>query len=242
MNQTSSLTQKKSVTRALITGASSGIGLATAKRLAALNVETYGIARDFSKTKCGDIKKLELDLGQVDGLANTLSNTPELNTAFDQIILNAGYGRFGGLEQFSHQQIRHLIDTNLVSNLFLLKHFLPLMKSNGGGDIILLGSESALQGAKAGAVYCASKFALRGLAQSLRADCSTANIRVMLVNPGPVNSDFFDDLNFTPQDGEEFVIEPDVVADAIVHALEQPRTVVMDEINIQPIKRAFKKR
>lgn len=242
MSQAKPIEQKKPTTRALITGASSGIGLATAKRLLSRNIETFGIARDFSKTQCQGLQELELDLGNVDDLANTLSSTPELNKPFNHLILNAGYGRFGGLEQFSHKQIRHLVDTNLVSNLFLIKHFLPQMKSHGGGDIVLLGSESALQGAKAGAVYCASKFALRGLAQSLRADCSTANIRVMLVNPGPVNSDFFDDLNFTPQDGEEFVIEPGAVADAIIHALTQPRTVVMDEINIQPIKRAFKKR
>ena len=158
------------------------------------------------------------------------------------LVLNAGYGQFGGLEQFSHDQIRRLVDTNLVSNLFLIKHFLPKMKQNRGGDIVLIGSESAVQGAKAGAVYCATKFAIRGLAQSLRADCSTANIRVILVNPGPVSSNFFDELNFEPQSGDDFEIPAESIASSVMSALSQPRSVVVDEINIQPIKRSFKKK
>jgi len=80
------------------------------------------------------------------------------------------------------------------------------------------------------------------LAQSLRADCSTANIRVMLLNPGPVASDFFDELNFEPQQGEEFEIPPESVAEAIMCALNQARSVVVDEINMQPIKRSFSKK
>jgi len=152
----------------------------------------------------------------IDHLADSLSQFTQPPSV---LVLNAGYGQFGGVEQFSHKQIRRLVDTNLVSTLFLVKHFLPRMKQNGGGDIVLMGSESSLNGAKAGAVYCATKFAIRGLAQSLRADCSTANIRVILVNPGPVESSFFDELNFEPQEGDEFVIPTESVAKAIVSAL-----------------------
>ena len=116
------------------------------------------------------------------------------------------------------------------------------MKAQGGGDIVLLGSESGLQGAKAGAVYCATKFALRGLAQSLRADCSNANIRVNLVNPGPVDSDFFESLKFEPQEGQEFVLNSQDIALAIIGALDQPRHVVYEEVNIQPMKRSYRKK
>ena len=227
---------------ALVTGASKGIGRAVAKQLLAQGTRVTAIGRDFSAHDNNTIEKVTLDLAQIDALPERLANTAELNQAFDSLILNAGYGRFGGLEQFSHQQIRHLIDTNLVSQLFLLKHYLPAMKARGKGNVVLIGSESALQGGKSGAVYSASKFALRGLAQSLRADCASANIRVILVNPGPVDSQFFDKLDFTPQSGDAFAIQPTAVAETIVHALIQPPNVVLDEINIQPIKRAFKKK
>jgi len=226
----------------LITGASRGIGLACAEQCIARDVHVTGVARSFSQLEQKverTFEQISCDLGDVAQLAKALASFPE---SVGALVLNAGYGQFGGLEQFSHQQIQRLIDTNLVSNLVLLKHYLPLMKRQGGGDIVLIGSESGLQGAKAGAVYCASKFAIRGLAQSLRADCSTSNIRVHLINPGPVDTGFFDELNFTPQDGQEFVLNPVDVATVVMQALEQPRHVVSDEINLQPMKRSFRKR
>lgn len=228
--------------RVLITGASSGIGFATAQKFLRQGIKVTGIARDFSKCQSQGMEIYPIDLADLDGLAETLKSDRFAANRYDCIILNAGYGRFGGIEQFSHKQIRHLIDTNLVSNLYLLKHFLPEFKRAGARDIVLIGSESALSGAKQGAVYCASKFAVRGLAQSLRADCAQADVRVMLVNPGAVASDFFNDLHFEPTPGEDFALSCDTIANAIMHAVSQPRNTVMEEINLQPMKRAFTKR
>jgi len=220
---------------ALITGASSGVGLAISRALIEREFKVEGIARDFSATECDGLIQHSIDLSDLEQLPNRLSETAN---NVDLLVLNAGYGRFGGIEQFSYAQIRELLDTNLVSHLFLLKYFLPQMKKKGAGDIVIVGSESALQGARAGAVYCASKFALRGLAQSLRADCSTAGIRVILVNPGPVNTGFFDELTFSPADGVEFIVEPESVATAMEH----PRNVVLEEVNIQPMNRSLRKK
>ncbi|MEM7357883.1 MAG: SDR family oxidoreductase [Pseudomonadota bacterium] len=227
--------------KVLITGASSGIGLALAKKMREEGAEITGLARNFAQVPEGLMQRLSIDLAKLDELPQRLADTALLHDDFDCLVLNAGYGRFGGLEQFSHAQIRHLIDTNLVSNLFLLKHFLPDFKRVGGKDIVLLGSESALQGARQGSLYCASKFAIRGLAQSLRAECAKADVRVILINPGAVDTDFFKDLHFAPEAGEDYVLDSDVIAETILHALAQPRNAVIEEINIQPLKRAFKK-
>jgi NADP-dependent 3-hydroxy acid dehydrogenase YdfG len=228
--------------RVLITGASSGIGLATAKEFVKHGSKVTGLGRDFSDCDCPEIDQISIDLSDLDGLVGRLKSETFAADSYDCLVLNAGYGRFGGIEQFSYVQIRHLIDTNLVSNLYLLKHFLAEFKRSGGKDIVLIGSESALSGAKQGAVYCASKFAIRGLAQSLRADCAQADVRVILINPGAVASDFFEDLHFEPVAGAEFSLNCDTIADAIMNALSQPRTAVIEEINIQPMKRAFTKK
>lgn len=227
------------INSAIITGASSGIGLSLAQQLLEQGCRVTGVARDFSKTQCEGLETVEFDLADVDDLPERLR---QFDAAPEALILNAGYGRFGGLEQVSHAQIRHLIDTNLVSNLFLIKHFLPLMKAKNQGDIVLVGSESALQGGRMGALYSASKFAVRGLAQSLRLDTSNSGIRVILVNPGAVDTPFYDDLSFEPAAGQEFNLQPEDVASAIHDALKQSRHVVIEEINMQAMKRSYSKK
>ena len=64
----------------------------------------------------------------------------------------------------------------------------------------------------------------------------------MLINPGPVDSDFFDDLDFAPESGDDYIIASETVAKAIVHALSLPANTVTEEINLQPLKRSFKKK
>ena len=64
---------------------------------------------------------------------------------------------------------------------------------------------------------------------------------MILVNPGAVDTDFFKDLHFAPESGQDYALNADVIADTILHALAQPRNAVIEEINIQPLKRAFKK-
>ena len=227
--------------KVLITGSSSGIGLATAECLHEQGYEVTGVSRNRHDS-AAITNNVSIDLANISKLPDILKSTEILNQGFDVLVLNAGYGQFGGLEQFSHQQITDLINTNLISNLFLIKHYLPEFKRQGRKDIVIIGSESAIQGAKQGSVYCASKFALRGLAQSLRADVSSSDIRVILVNPGPVDTSFFNELHFSPEVGEDYSIDVLTIAETISHSLKQPRSSVIEEINIQPIKKSFRKK
>ena len=132
-----------------------------------------------------------------------------------------------------------MIDVNLVQHLYVTRTFLPLLKRRRHGDLILLGSEAALAGGPKGAVYSAAKFALRGFAQSLRRECANSHVRVSLINPGMVATEFYADLNFRPGAEEENYIRPQEVADAVALVLGSRPGIVFDEINLSPLKKVI---
>ena len=228
----------------IVTGASSGIGFSISKKLLEQGCRVIGIARDFSKSEGlnDNFLPVQMDLSDLSALPEKLDELLAQNQSIDGVVLNAGKGRFGSLEEFSYQQIDDLLALNLTSNLYMLKALLPELKKRQSADIILIGSEAALSGGKYGSVYCASKFAIRGLAQSIRQECNKQNVRVCLINPGPVDTAFFDKLNFAPEQGSQHAVDSDSIANTVVHVLSLPAEVVMEEINVQPMKRVFIKK
>jgi len=202
----------------VVTGASRGIGRAIAETLIREGATVIGIARDFSAwdEPPQQLIPLQLDLTQLDELPKQIKKLARQHPDINGIIFNAGEGRFGSLEEFSPQQIRHLIDLNLTSQILLARELLPNMKRQQQGDLIFIGSEAALSGSRKGALYCATKFALRGFAQSLREECSNTGIRSTIINPGMVKTGFFDNLSFEPGDAEENYILPQDIADAVL--------------------------
>lgn len=217
----------------LLTGASRGIGLCIAQRCIEQGDRVIGIARDFSSCPLQDenFYPIEHDLSQLETLPELCSQIEKRFSSIDALIANAGQGRFGHLEEFSYVQIRTLMDLNFMSHAFLVRAFLPQMKKRGRGFLLFIGSEAALQGKRAGTIYCASKFALRGFAQALRDECGRSQIRVSMIHPGMVDTDFFDDLPFRPQ-GK--VLSPHLVAETALFLLNHSREAVFDEISLSP--------
>ena len=218
--------------QALITGTSSGIGQAIARRLLQQGYRVTGISRrgradiddDNFVARCidlGDMRALESALGE-----------PPLAGDFDCFIHAAGRGDFGSIEQFSVARIEESIRVNLLSGMVICRSLVPRMRRRGGGRIVFIGSESALQAGRKGALYSAAKFGLRGFSQALREDCASDAIQVSLVNPGMVRSPFFDELSFAPGPQPENAIEVDDVAEAVLQILQSSGNIVIDEINL----------
>lgn len=221
---------------ALITGASSGIGRGIGERLLRENWQVIGTGRDFGKFHPGTERftPVVLDLADLDRLPARLARLVKEHEDVDTVILSAGRGHFGSLEEFAYADIRALMDLNFTSQAYVARAFLPLLKRRGRGDLIIIGSEAALKGSRKGAVYCASKFALRGFAQALREECARSGVRVTLVNPGMVDTPFFDTLNFTPgEDSSQHLVAEDV-AEAVWTVLQSRPGCVFDEINLSP--------
>ena len=230
--------------KVLITGATRGIGRAAAEKFLEQGCEVVGLGRDHQAgIEHPRYTAVTLDLSNLDGLEKSLPDLVKLYSDVDALVSNAGQGFFGGLEQFSFHQIREAIELNLLSHMLVARAFLPQFKRAGRGDIVLMGSEAALRGGQQGSLYCAAKFGLRGFAQSLREECASVNVRIGIVHPGMVRSEFFDELRFEPGPSEENAILPGDVAEAIWMMLTMRPGTVLDEVTLSPQKKVihFKK-
>lgn len=229
----------------LVTGASSGIGRAIARRLLAQGHQVIGVSRTLEKfqTLHPGFHKRVLDLALLTDMApfakQLQQDFPELNA----VIFAAGYGQFGALEQFSAAQIERLLTVNFTAQACLTRALLPKLKQQAHSQLIYIGSEAALKGSRNGSIYCASKFALRGFTQGLREECGKSPVRVSLVNPGMVATGFFDTLSFQPGQQYGQALEAGDVADAVCYILQSGAHCVIDEINLNPATKVieFKK-
>ena len=226
-----------SLRKVLVTGASSGIGKAITDQLLGAGHQVWGIARRLTESKHPHFHAHALDLSDLDTLPDKLKPFSKADT----IICNVGKGQFGHLEEVSFEQIRSVMDLNFLSHVYLIKTLLPHLKRLKHADVIFIGSEASLIGKRKGSIYCASKFALRGFAQSLQEECRTSPVRISIIQPGMVRTPFYDSLNFGPGDEDAHAILPEDVAQMVATILEMRRETVLDEIILSPKKRVIKK-
>jgi len=226
----------------LVTGASSGIGRAVAQNLLQQGHTVVGVSRDCRKftRQMENFRSVELDLSRLSELPQKIRQLQQMFPEIDAVVFSAGIGQFGSVEEFSYPQIEALMTINFTSQVFLTKALLPALKRKANSDLIFIGSEAALKGSRKGAIYCASKFAIRGFTQALREECSNSNVRVCLINPGMVKTAFFEHLTFEPGDHESNFILPENVAAAVSYVLGTRAQIVIDEINLSPLNKVIK--
>jgi 3-hydroxy acid dehydrogenase/malonic semialdehyde reductase len=231
--------------RALITGASSGIGRAMAMSLGDKGCELFLVARRKEKLEevASQIKNAKVhiivaDVNDPDLKSIILKHT---NDKIDILINNAGLalGR-EKVEASKFEDWQEMINTNITANFKMIHLNLPGMLANGGGDIINLCSIAGHYTYQGGAVYCATKHAVNAFTRSLREETAGRNLRVMQISPGMVDTEFSTvrfkgDKNtadsvyvgMTPLKAED-------IARMMMFMLEQPRHVVIDEIITMP--------
>ena len=218
----------------ILTGASSGIGLAMTKALLSNGYSVTGIARSFD---AGVINSENFEaVTELDLLSKRLREIiSEISIPIRAVVHNAGVGKFASVEQLSVPDMKLVMETNFLSHAIVTKVFLPILKRQDTlADIVFMGSESSINGSRYGSIYCASKFAVRGFAQSLREECAKTPIRVSILNPGAVRTPFFEDLHFEPGPASGNAIQPEDVAEVLLMVLEARPGTVIDEVNLSP--------
>lgn len=225
----------------LVTGASSGIGRACAVALLNQGHEVIGLSRNCQQFTHAHVQfsSVQCDLSDLSALASNIKQLVKQHPAIDSIIFSAGKGRFSSLEEFSYTQIQELINLNFISQSFLAKGFLPALKRKPLADLIFIGSEAALSGQRKGSIYCASKFALRGFSQALRDECAKSSVRVSLINPGMVQTNFFSGLNFAPGEDDSQHLMAEDVANAASYIINARAGIIIDEINLNPANKVI---
>jgi NAD(P)-dependent dehydrogenase (short-subunit alcohol dehydrogenase family) len=192
----------------VITGGSSGIGLATAVRLHAQGAQVVLFGRNAqalaqAKTSLGErVVTVQGDVTVDTDLQRLFSTTKEHFGSVDILVVNAGIARVAALEDVSPMLFDEVFDINVKGAYFTVQHASPLLRE--GGSVVLITSSASSQGQAGMSIYAATKAALRSLARSLAAELLPRGIRVNAVSPGPIVTPIYGKLGL-PQDAiEEF--------------------------------------
>jgi NADP-dependent 3-hydroxy acid dehydrogenase YdfG len=214
-----------------VTGASSGIGRATARLLVEAGAKVALGARRLDR-----LVALVDELGSDNALAVELDVTsPEANNDFikrtldrfgrlDSVVANAGLGHYGGISDSSDAELANMINVNFTGTVWTVRAAVTELRKVGGGDVIIVASVAGLRGDANEAVYAGTKFAQVGLAGSMDRELSREGIRVTAICPAGVDTEFAIGAGRTEGDPLlDSFLRPEDVAFQIVTALQQPR-------------------
>ena len=191
---------------AVVTGSSSGIGLATSLALARNGYLTYATMRNLAKRDSVQstaekqhlsIRTVQLDVTDENSVKNAIQSILSESGRIDLLVNNAGYGLTGALEDIRIDEIRALYETNLFGVIRVTQAVLPTMRKQGSGRIINISSGAGRIGYPGGSAYVSSKFALEGLTESMAYEIEQFGIRTVLVEPGFVRTNFGENIVIT---------------------------------------------
>ena len=184
----------------LITGCSSGIGLATAEHLAVRGFDVYATARrldSLAELAAKGCKTLALDVSDDESARAAVTQVESEAGGIDVLVNNAGYGRSGAVESIPIDDVRDQFETNVIGYLRMAHLVLPGMRERGSGRIVNISSVAGRVTMPGSGVYSASKFAVEAISDALRYEVGGFGIKVVVVQPGPIRTQFTSGANET---------------------------------------------
>ncbi len=252
------MTQTFAGKRVFLTGAASGIGRATALKLAADGAELYLTDRDADglATTVADARALgatvaehrALDISDYDEVARFAADIHTRHPSMDIVMNIAGVSAWGTVEQLTHKQWSSMVAINLMGPIHVIETFLPPMVAAGrGGHLVNVSSAAGIVALPWHSAYSASKFGLRGLSEVLRFDLARHRIGVSVVVPGAVNTPLVQTVEIAGVDREDprvqrlvnrfagHAVTPEAVADKILTGIRKNRFLIYTSADIRAL-------
>jgi NAD(P)-dependent dehydrogenase (short-subunit alcohol dehydrogenase family) len=188
---------------ALVTGSSTGIGFETSLALARDGFYTFATMREIVKGEkikeiAGkenlSIEIIELDVDKEDSVKNAVQNIMKKKQRIDVLVNNAGWGLWGSVEDVSVDEFKTQFETNFFSVIRMIQEVAPIMREQNSGNIVNISSIAGRIGFPISPAYISSKFALEGLSESLRFELMPFGINVIIIEPGMIKTNFFDQM------------------------------------------------
>jgi NAD(P)-dependent dehydrogenase (short-subunit alcohol dehydrogenase family) len=230
---------------AIVTGASRGIGRAIAEALLAEGWRVYLCSRSQGSV-ADSVKALRERFGEssVAGRPVDVRRQEEVDAfvswvageagRIDCLVNNAGLGRFSPIDELTGDQWREVIQTNLDGAFYFIRAVAPVLKRQGDGWILNIGSLAGKNAMAGGAAYNASKFGLIGLSEAAMLDLRQYGVRVSAILPGSVDTGFGDrDGRFGRQD-RSWMLRPEDIAATVLHLLAYPQRALPSQVEIRP--------
>ncbi|MDD6790003.1 MAG: SDR family NAD(P)-dependent oxidoreductase [Lachnospira sp.] len=224
--------------RALVTGASSGIGRAVAERLAGLGYEVTGVGRNFRRDESG-IRQMILDLTDEKGLRDFLMDYRREGPP-DLLVHCAGVAWYGMAEEMDGEKVRAMIRTNLEVPMIITGALLRDIKSVNG-TIIFISSVTADGPSPRACVYGAAKAGLTAYADSLFAENRKYGLKVSVIEPDLTDTNLYRNADFKPEEGEMYCLSPEDTADAVEFIVTRREGEVLTHLTLRPQKNRIRK-
>lgn len=224
---------------AIVTGASSGIGISFSKKLIEKGATVYGLARRLNKLsevrdQLGDrFLPVKMDITKPNDIHEWAQETFSEENLPHILINNAGLGIFGNVEKLSVEDWNTMVETNLNGVFYLTHELVPFMKaSDEYHHIINISSVAGLLGNPRLSGYNATKYGIRGFSEALFKELRFDKIKVTAMFPGSIATHFFDKVG---SETHANMLQPDDVADTLIHLLETRDNFLVNEITLRPL-------
>lgn len=227
--------------KAVVTGASSGIGKAISQKLLHLGYEVIGISRTITKESFNTKAFIPLQ-ADLSNEKSTLEVCAKLKKEKINILVNcAGFGRFEPHEELSASTIVEMIFVNLTAPILLTNTLLKNLKESKG-YLININSIEALRAAKFAGVYSATKSGLKAFGDALFEETRKSGVSITNINPDMTESSFYDALRFTTSDKDDEKLLSSDVAEAVGHILSMRKGAVVSEYTLRSLNFGIKKK